>query len=291
MSEMVAEDRSSPLIGTAYGLIAIALWSPAGLILSYLKSVPAMMLLSVSFSVCCLLILFKLFLNREWYHLRQHWLLWPIGVLGIWGNNVCYVVAIQYIPIEQVVLIGYLWPVYILYLARYCLGLRYTWHNVAGSLIAFTGIYLLITQGQGLHFVSLSQLPGYGFAFASGALWACYCVATQYFQQRRVEVVGLYGGIGAIISMVLFASSGEVYTPSQFEIAMIILLGLTAYGGAFLFWQAGLAQGNFKFLCTASNFIPVLATLLLIGFGFTQPTFYLAAAIVLVTTGAMLARR
>jgi len=210
--------------------------------------------------------------------------------LGIYGNNLCYLLAVQRAPIEHVVLIGYLWPIYIIFLAKLILKHAITKRHFMAALIGFSGILLLITQGAHVEQYNSQFLTGYLFAFASGCLWSIYCIATQNHQQSNTEVIGMYCGIGALLSLITYSIWGTPTTITPFDISLMILLGLTAFGYAFLFWDKGIKRGNFKLLCIASFAIPVIATALLVAFGKAQLSEYLILAVGCVTLATYLVR-
>lgn len=276
---------------TLSGYLAILCWAPAALLLSTLQHLPIMLVLAVSFSVCFIVIAIKLSVYQQWGIIRQTpWQCWLAGVLGIYGNNLCYLIAIQFAPIAHVVLIGYLWPITILFLGYYFLQQPISKRQIIASLIAFTGIAVLILHG-GTHSVDSARvLIGYAFAFASGSLWAIYCVVSQYYQQTRGELIGLYCGAGALLSALLYAASATALSVNLIDITFMITLGLTAFGGAFLLWDYGLKRGNVKLLCVSAFFIPVLSTGLLIIFGQAVMTMALCFALACVTMGAYLAK-
>lgn len=68
-------------------------------------------------------------------------------------------------------------------------------------------------------------------------------------------------------------------------------LGLLPVGAAFYAWDYGVKNGDIQFLGVASYAAPVLSTLILILFGFAEPSWRIVAACLLVTGGAVLAAK
>ncbi|MNV95920.1 aromatic amino acid exporter [compost metagenome] len=62
-------------------------------------------------------------------------------------------------------------------------------------------------------------------------------------------------------------------------------------GAAFYAWDFGVKNGNIQLLGVASYAAPVLSTLILILFGFAEPSWRIAAACLFVTGGAVLAAK
>jgi len=62
-------------------------------------------------------------------------------------------------------------------------------------------------------------------------------------------------------------------------------------GAAFYAWDHGVKNGNIQILGVASYAAPVLSTLVLIAFGFAEPSFRIALACLFVTGGAVLAAK
>ena len=68
-------------------------------------------------------------------------------------------------------------------------------------------------------------------------------------------------------------------------------LGLMPVGAAFYAWDIGGKRGNIQVLGAASYAAPLLSTLVLIVFGFAEPSWRILAACVLITGGAVLAAK
>jgi len=283
---------TSPIgLATVSGLIAILSWSPASLIIVYLQHLPIMLVIGVSFSVCFMVVAIKLTYSRTWSIVREApWQLWLFGILGIYGNNICYLVAVKFAPIAHVVLIGYLWPITVIFLSSLIFKQPIIKRQIVATLIAFTGVAVLISQGKVNHDVAAHYYIGYLLAFASGSLWALFCVVSTVYRQTRVELVGLYCGIGALISLLSYWFFDQHVAVNVVDMTLMISLGLTAFGLAFLFWDHGIKFGNFKFLCISAFFIPLLSTLWLILFGKAEPTMILFFTLACVIVGSYLAK-
>ena len=71
----------------------------------------------------------------------------------------------------------------------------------------------------------------------------------------------------------------------------VLGLGLMPVGAAFYAWDIGVKRGNIQVLGAASYAAPLLSTLVLIAFGFAEPSLRLLAACLLITAGAVLAAK
>ncbi|MEE8393547.1 MAG: EamA family transporter, partial [Rhodospirillales bacterium] len=71
----------------------------------------------------------------------------------------------------------------------------------------------------------------------------------------------------------------------------VLGLGLGPVGLAFYVWDHGVKHGDIQVLGVSSYAAPLLSTLVLIGTGFAEFTWMVAAACLLITAGAVIAAR
>jgi drug/metabolite transporter (DMT)-like permease len=70
---------------------------------------------------------------------------------------------------------------------------------------------------------------------------------------------------------------------------VVLALGLGPVGSAFFFWDHAVKRGDLALLGTLAYAIPLMSTGLLVLFGFAEPSWILAAAMVLIVGGALIA--
>jgi drug/metabolite transporter (DMT)-like permease len=230
----------------------------------------------------------RLSVNNTWhkiYNVPLH--IWAAGIGGFYFANVCFVFALQYAPPENIELISYLWPILIIFLAPLYLKTQIRLNHVLGSIIAFWGIFLLLGNTN----VIGGQLQYWkGYVLTAGYLifWTAYIISSIKYPKAPNELVGIFCGIGALLSFLFHLLSEEYIAPNQNEIATMILIGITGQGLAYLFWDYSIKHGHYYFLCILSNFTPLLSIFILIQFGFTAPRENLSIAAILVCSGTLI---
>ena len=94
----------------------------------------------------------------------------------------------------------------------------------------------------------------------------------------------------SILSFVChLALETTVWPATTFEWLAVAGLGLLPVGAAFYAWDFGVKNGDIQLLGVSSYAAPVLSTLILILFGFAEPSWRIALACLFVTGGAVLA--
>ena len=129
---------------------------------------------------------------------------------------------------------------------------------------------------------NLSVSASVGFIALFGVAVLNGVVMVSYFNELRREGMKVADAVieGAVLRLrpVLITAS-------------VAALGLMPVGAAFYAWDIGVKRGNIQVLGAASYAAPLLSTLVLIAFGFAEPSWRIFAACVLITGGAVLAAR
>jgi len=165
-------------------------------------------------------------------------------------------------------LINYLWPTMILLFAIPLLGRRPRWPVLAvGSAVSLGGI-VLATSVQA---ESLGALIGaFGssgvpmiLAFVASVMWGLYSnLAKRYPQPNSTGAVGLFLLVTGLVLLIAVGNSwnGVDWNPRAIgELSYAIIFPASL---AYCLWDIAMRDGNIALLASASNLIPVLATLL-----------------------------
>ncbi|MEP4106527.1 MAG: EamA family transporter, partial [Nitratireductor sp.] len=218
-------------------------------------------------------------------------LAWVVGIGGLFGYHFFYFTALRNAPAVEASLIAYLWPLLIVLGSALMPGERLGWHHVVGALMGLAGTVLIVSKGGGLGFDAR-----YGFGYAMAALcaltWSSYSLLSRRFPAVPTSVVTWFCLAAAILSLVCHvALERTVWPEGAGQWLAIAGLGLMPVGGAFYAWDHGVKRGNIQVLGAASYAAPLLSTLVLIVFGFAEPTWRIVAACLLITAGAALAAK
>ncbi len=271
---------------TLIGYSALIFWALAAPFVVKIKSLPVFESLAIVFSVSFLLSSIKLTLYRQWSKLKQPWFLWPVGLLGIYGNDLLYIVAFKHAPAAHADLINYLWPIIVILLTGFLPDEKLSFRHLLAASMGFAGIYILICQNdQGFE---RQYLFGYVLAFLDALVWSAYTLMARHYGKSPIEIIGIYCGIGAICSLFLHIHLEIPILPQWEQWVILIMMGMTTQCLAYFFWDFGIKRGDFKLLTILSYGNPILSILFLILFGMAKPSIELFLACVLVTLGGMI---
>jgi len=271
---MTGEKRKNSL-ATGLGFVAILLWSTTVPVArSVMEKLGPMFGMALVFSFSGLLLLILTFIRAKgfgWISRLSKRHLIICGPLFI--GYLCFfylALGIAKTRTETVVagLVNYLWPTMILLFAIPLLGRRP--HRLAfavGSAISLGGIVLAMSvQAESLDALigalGTSGLPML-LALVGSVLWGLYSnLAKRHPQTISTGAVGLFLLVTGL-SLLAVADKqwgGFDWTPKAIgELSYMIIFPASL---AYCFWDVAMRDGNIALLGSASNLIPVLATLL-----------------------------
>jgi drug/metabolite transporter (DMT)-like permease len=174
-------------------------------------------------------------------------------------------------------LVNYLWPALTILLSVPILKARARWLLVPGTLLALTGVALVLSHGQSLPLdaipKALAQNPvALGFALAAAMAWALY--------SNLARLWGAAEGTGAVPLFVL--ASGLVLLtirclrpePGSFHPRVLCeagLMGLTV-PISYACWDRAMRQGDMRLVTACSYLTPLLSTLFAAAYLRVSPT-------------------
>jgi drug/metabolite transporter (DMT)-like permease len=171
-----ARRPSGLLLGASLALILL-LWSfnyTAGKIA--LRHMSPWTLAPLRIELAALLMLAFHFIRRERarFQRRDLWIFAYLGFLGVFLNQGCFMVGLNYTTSERSVLLKALGPILILVFARAMKLEAFTTAKIAGMAFAFFGVMLLETEGG--HVGHTSPMIGDAVTFVSTMSFAIYSV-------------------------------------------------------------------------------------------------------------------
>ena len=218
-------------------------------------------------------------------------LVWVIGIGGLFGYHFFYFTALRNAPAVEASLIAYLWPLLIVLGSALMPGERLGWHHVVGALMGLAGTGLIVSRGGGFEFES-SYVFGYAMAGLCAVFWSSYSLLSRRFDDVQTGIVTWFCASTALLSLACHLALEETVWPAGAgEWLAVAGLGLMPVGAAFYAWDIGVKRGNIQVLGAASYAAPLLSTIILIGFGFAEPTLAIVGACLLITAGAALAAK
>lgn len=273
------------------GFSAILMWSLLALFTAASGTMPPFQLSAICFAIGSLPGLIVLALKpARLALLKQPAKVWIVGIAGLFGYHFLYFTALRNAPAVEAGLVAYLWPLLIVVGSALLPSERLRWHHVAGAVLGLAGTILIVAR-NGVQFDGAYAL-GYGAALACAFTWAAYSLLTRRFEAVSTDVVTGFCLATSVLSLLCHLGlETTVWPQAATQWLAIVGLGLLPVGAAFYAWDHGVKNGNIQLLGVASYAAPVLSTLVLVVFGFAEPSLRIALACLFVTGGAVLAAR
>lgn len=275
------------LQATIIGCISLIFWSFSATMAAFLQEIPAFEIITITFGLCFIISATKLTLTKQWHRVHHPLYIWLIGTIAIFGADITFVSAFKYAPAAQVDLINFLWPIFLILFVALLPNESISKKHIIATIIAFDGIYLLFS-GDNSSYFSSQYLLGYGLALSSALLWSGYSVFSRYHLQVSVDMMGMYCGIGALISLVVSWYFKSFALPSISQSTLMIFMGSSSTYLAFTFWDYGVKHGYIKILALLSYFTPLMSYFMLVLSGMIDWQMRVFFAFVTVTFAAII---
>ncbi|MES2212482.1 MAG: EamA family transporter [Pseudomonadota bacterium] len=272
---------------TAVGYVGVLMWALTATFTAELSTLPVFEILSIAFSINFSISFLRISLGNKWQQLRQPIGLWVLGIIGIFGNEMLYIMAFKHAPPAHADLINYLWPIMVIFLSSVILKEALSLKHIIAGLLGFFATYLLITNGQGLAGFHSEYAWGYVFAFCSALSWSLYTLVGKKYGETIPEIIGIYCGIGMLCSLILHVQLEPNVVPTLTQWIVLLLMGLTTHGLAYFFWNHGVKLGNYRLLSVMCYANPIISVSLLVFLGFAQPSASLWTSAALVSLAGL----
>jgi len=233
----------------AYFAAVVLLWASTPSLVDWLneRNVAVLFLLASASAFAAVALTFAAVASGRWRQIRAYsrrdWAaIAGMGLLGIVGYTSLYYVAFAHAPADEVNVVNYLWPVFLVLLSRPILGERHdgwTWLGVALSFVGAAGV----VSGWRLQAPTVAHLPAYGCATAGAACWALFSVAGKRLPYDKLAAMALYCLVGAAVFGAALAVHGVEQWPSVGAWLRLAFLGAAVNGVAYLLWFEALGSG------------------------------------------------
>lgn len=246
--------------GTALGAGAIAAWSIYGVLLASNSVTPPFRAMAIVFTCATAVLLARrLVLGKGVKDLFQ---VPPatlaLGVLGLFGSNCLYVVALALGGQPVAVNIAALtWPVFLVIVVAVFGVARITWLDGMAMLVGFGGVVLLTLQRGGFS-VDWPVLV----ALAGAICWAVYSGLRTRVPAGPQDSMITFVGISGILCWIITASVEQGSVPFD-EFIRLAIVGLIPVGIANLAWDLGARHGDPVLLAGFSFLEPIASTALI----------------------------
>ena len=290
MTSLATEAAGRRRAATLIGFTAILMWSLLALFTAASGTVPPFQLLAMTLGIGGLIGAVSWpFRPGAVAALRQPAIVWALGIGGLFGFHFFYYTALRNAPPIEASLIAYLWPLLIVVFSALLPGERLRWYHLVGALLGLAGTAVIVSGGKGIALRAEYGL-GYMAAAACAVTWASYSVLSRRFNAVPTDAVAGFCLASALLSVLChLAFETTVWPATTAQWLAVVALGLMPVGAAFYVWDHGVKHGDIQALGAASYAAPLVSTLILILFGFGEPTWAVGLACVLITGGAVLA--
>ena len=277
---------------TVFGFSAVVLWSLLALLTAASGKIPPFQLAAMTFAIGgtagALTWIFK---PNGIKTLWQNWKVWLVGVGGLFGYHFMYFSALRAAPAIEASLIAYLWPLLIVVFSALLPGEKLKFHHLAGAALGFAGAALIVTGGSGFE-LKFEYLPGYGMAILAALIWSSYSIISRQFAKVPTDIVtGFCLATAMLATLCHLMLEDTLWPSSSSEWLSVLGLGLGPVGLAFYVWDIGVKNGDIQVLGALSYSAPLLSTLILIIAGFSEFTWAIGFACILITLGAIVASK
>lgn len=282
----------TPSTATFIGLTAILMWSLLAAFTVATGRIPPFQLLAMTFVIgACIGPLTWLWRPSAVRALRQPFVVWVVGIGGLFGYHALYFLALRLAPPAEAGLLNYLWPLLIVLLSSLLPGERLAAHHIIGAVLGFAGTVMLFAGNGGSGF-NPAHVPGFIAAFVAAFVWAGYSVMSRKFAAVPTDAVaGFCLATALLAALCHVVLETTIWPETTMQWLAVIALGIGPVGLAFFAWDIGMKRGDIRVLGAASYATPLLSTAFLILAGFARPTASLAIAAALIAIGGLIAAK
>jgi drug/metabolite transporter (DMT)-like permease len=246
--------------GTALGAIAIAGWSIYGVMIASNSVTPPFRSMAVVFSFAtAVLLALRLWQGKGVRDvLRIPPATLALGVVGLFGNNVLYALALAFggspVPVN---IASLSWPVFMMALVAGFGVARPGLLDAAAMAVGFSGVTLLALQ-RGLEAVDWPVI----LALVGALCWALYSALRNKVPAGPSDAMLAFVAVSAAACWVITLSTEQGEMPLD-EFLRLALVGLGPVGLANLAWDHGARNGDPVLLAGFSFIEPIASTALI----------------------------
>jgi drug/metabolite transporter (DMT)-like permease len=167
----------------------------------------------------------------------------------------------------EIGLLNYLWPALTIFFSLFLLHKKGNFILVPGTLLALSGVFLVLTQGQSISTASVAanvagNPSAYALGLAAAVSWGLYSNLTRRWGGPAAGgAVELFILVTGIVFLLLFWLTGEGRAWTWRAGLEVTFMGL-ATALAYILWDLAMRKGDMVFVAACSYFTPLLSTFL-----------------------------
>ena len=263
-------------------------WAVMPLIISNLRSIPALEILSIALLTSLLFTSLRIFFKDKISDLNTTPTMTIVGTFAVSVTAAFYIMAFKYAPPIHIELVMYIWPILVI------LG-NMVFFNEKVSLIKCIAVFFCFMALIVLHYENLAIAKfnngyyiGYALTMCASIIWTFYNIFARAHRQTSSELMGLYAGIGAGIIIPLHFMLEDTIIPNFFQLGLIITIGIFSKGLAYQAWDSAVKNVNPVVMTNIAYCTPILSVILLALFGFGNLTPYVMTSCILLIVASIL---
>ena len=284
---------------TAYFYLSavILLWAATPLIVTELsKQLPVFEITFLTTGFATATMALAISIKRKWkrfraYSGRDFLAMGLLGSAGIFPYTTLYYLALSLAPSSagEINIINYMWPIWIIILSSLILKEKISLMKIAGILISFAGVYVILSGGNLIRF-QVARFQAYAIAGAGAFFWGLFSVLGKRNRFEALTAMFVHDLAALVCFAMLAFGLSSFRAPSAAHWGLLLLLGGLVNGLGYLFWILALRKGDTAKLSMAVYLTPFVALLYLALFGREIVMPFHLAALVLIIAGPVIQR-
>ncbi len=257
---------------TLLGLVAILLWSATVALGRRTSEQLGPLAAGAAVYLTASLFLAILYWVKE-RSFRKLWRLPRRYVLGCGALFVVYTLAIfvalgratDRSQTMEVGLLNYLWPSLTILFSLWLLGNRASLGLIPGTLLALSGIVLVLTQGSGFSWGSfvgnlLRNPVAYGLGLVAAVSWGLYSNLARRWGTADSEGAVLFFTLASGVAFALLRAFRAEVSAVNLRVVLEVAFLSSATALGYLFWDIAMRKGNQMLVAACSYLTPFLST-------------------------------
>jgi len=207
-------------------------------------------------------------LSAQWRLLLAHWrFVTAFGVAGVAGFNALLYLALEETTVVQATLISAILPALVIASARVFLGQPIGARQVAGVLLSFVGVAVIVARGDPQVLWALGLNRGDLWMLIAVCFWAAQTVLLRFIPKGMDLFAFQLAAIGVGLIVALPCYLGETLSgrPMPFTLTALLMVGyiaVVASAGGYTLWNIGVLRIGPKSAGYFGNLYPVFGAML-----------------------------
>lgn len=251
--------------GNLAGIIAIAMWTIANLLITFTGNVPPFLLgFLVMFPGGLIILSWDLTHGHSLKSIcNQPLSTYAVTFCGIGGYILLHYIAFKIASPFEVNVIDFTWPLFLVIFATLIFKEVLNPNRLIGLMMGFIGVVLLLSDRiQGFQ---TEEWLGYGLALTGAMLFGLYGALTRksHFKHGFIGIVFILIGLFSALIHIGF----EVTIWPENLIVWAVIATLAFIRIAYVLWDYGMTHGDTVMLASLSYLLPLFSTLAFISAG------------------------